>query len=570
MSTQAELHQQLIQLEQRGYKTYKVIQGRYTFVDFTLIIDRVQGDPFATPSQCRVQLSQEIAGFPHELYRTRSREIALRDYLTRQFEHLARTFSQRRGTGNSGLIGIASPGQAILERSAAFITDAFVEVRFFIGLPAFGRRIAGQEAAQMLCNQLPQLVERSLKYRNLDADALQSHIETAEDADGIRQQLTEQGLVAFVADGAVLPRCSGVDEHPLQDQVVAFQSPDALRVKVRCPNRGLVTGMGVPSGVTLIVGGGYHGKSTLLRAIELGVYNHVPTDGRELVVTDPTAVKIRAEDGRSITGVNISPFLNHLPQGRSTTQFSTQNASGSTSQAANIIEAIEANSRLLLVDEDTAATNFMIRDRRMQLLIAKNKEPITPFIDKVRQMYTEYGVSTILVIGGSGDYFDVADTVIAMDNFQPQEVTAEAREIASFYTSERRLEGGKQFGSLTPRILSSKSLNSSRSQYPLKWKVRDIDTLVFDGYDIDLSAVEQIAEAGQLRAIAAAMVYIQQRYLDKQCTLAEILDRIMADLEAKGLELLTPFPEGDLVMFRRFELVAAINRLRSLEVHQQI
>ncbi len=567
MTSQANLRQQLLQLEQRGYKAYKVIQGRYAFVDFTLIIDRVQGDPFATPSQCRVQLSQEIAGFPRELYRTRSREIALRDYLTRQFDHVARTISQRRGTGNSGLIGIASPGQAILERSAAFITDAFVEVRFVIGLPAFGRRIAGQEAAQMLCDQMPQLVERTLKYRNLDADAIQCHIETAEDADGIRQQLAEQGLVAFVADGAVLPRCSGVDERPLQDQVVAFQSPDALRVEVRCPNRGLVTGMGVPAGVTLIVGGGYHGKSTLLRAIELGVYNHVPTDGRELVVTDPTAVKIRAEDGRSITSVNISPFINHLPQGRSTTQFSTQNASGSTSQAANIVEAMEAGTRLLLVDEDTAATNFMIRDRRMQLLIAKDKEPITPFIDKVRQLYTDYGVSTVLVIGGSGDYFDVADTVIAMENFQPQEVTTRAREIASLYATERRSEGGKQFGSLTPRVLSPESLNPSRSQYPVKWKVRDVDTLVFDRHDIDLSFVEQIAEAGQLRAIATAMVYAQQRYLDGQHTLAEILDSIMADIEAKGLDLLTPFPEGDLAMFRRFELVAAINRLRSLEVH---
>lgn len=566
MMRQADLRQQLLQLDQRGYKAYKDIQGCYAFVDFTLIIDRVQGDPFATPSQCRVKLPTSIAGFPRDLYRTHSREIALRDYLTRQFDSSARAIRQRRGTGSSGLIGIASPGQAIIERSAVFITNEEVEVRFVVGLPAFGRRIAGQQAAEMLCDELPQLVERTLKYRHLDANAIQNHVEIAEDADGLRQLMSEQGLVAFVADGAVLPRRSGVDEHPLQDQVVAFQSPDALRVKLRCPNRGLVTGMGVPAGVTLIVGGGYHGKSTLLRAIELGVYNHVPADGRELVVTHPTAVKIRAEDGRSITGVDISPFINNLPQGRSTTQFSTQNASGSTSQAANIIEALEAGARLLLVDEDTAATNFMIRDCRMQLLIAKNQEPITPFIDKVRQLYTDYGVSTILVMGGSGDYFDMADTVIAMENFQAQDVTTRAREIASLYTSERRPEGGKHFGSLTPRVLSPDSLNPSRGQYLVKWKVRDIDTLVFGMDDIDLSVVAQIAETGQLRAIAAAMVYAQQQYIDGQRTLAEILDRMMADIETKGLDLLSPFPSGDLVMFRRFELVAAINRLRSLKV----
>lgn len=278
-------------------------------------------------------------------------------------------------------------------------------------------------------------------------------------------------------------------------------------------------------------------------------------------------MKIRAEDGRSVTGVDISPFINHLPQGRSTTKFSTQNASGSTSQAASIIEAMEAGTQLLLVDEDTAATNFMIRDRRMQLLIAKNSEPITPFIDKVRQLYTDYGVSTILVMGGSGDYFDVADTVIAIENFQPQDVTARAREIARQYATERHPEGGKQFGSITPRVLSPESLNPSRGQHPVKWKVRDVDTLVFGTDDIDLSAVEQIAEAGQVRAIAAAMVYAQQRYLEEGSTLAEILDSIMAEIAATGLDVLTSFPEGNLVMFRRFELVAAINRLRSLKVH---
>ncbi len=565
MIIRAELRQQLLQLDRQGYKAYKVIQGSYTFPDFTLVIDRVQGDPFATPSQCRVKLPQAIAGFPHALYRTHIREIALRDYLTRQFDQATRSIRQRRGSGSSGLIAIASPGQAILERTSAFITDAFVEVRFVVGLPAFGRRIAGEQAAVMLCDEVPQIVDSTLKYCNLDADAIQSHVETAEDADWLRQQLAEQGLVAFVADDAVLPRRSGVDERPLQDQVVTFQSPDTLRVEVYCPNRGLVTGMGIPAGVTLIVGGGYHGKSTLLRAIELGVYNHVPDDGREFVVTHPTAVKIRAEDRRSITGVNISPFINHLPQGQSTTQFSTQNASGSTSQAANIIEALEVGTKLLLVDEDTAATNFMIRDRRMQLLIAKNKEPITPFIDKVRQLYTDYGVSTILVMGGSGDYFDVADTVIAMQDFQSQEVTAKARAIASEYGTGRSQEGSKQFGAVTPRILSL-DLDSGDGQKPTKWKVRNLDTLVFGTQDIDLSAVEQIVDTGQVRAIAAAMVYAQQQYLDGQSTLAKSLASVIADIEANGLDILTRFPEGDLVMFRRFELAAAINRLRTLKM----
>jgi predicted ABC-class ATPase len=566
MTNQENLRQLLLQLDNRGYKAYKAIQGSYEFPDFTLIVDRVQGDPFASPSQVRVQLPQSVAGFPRNLYQSHSREIALRDYLTRQFDHAARDISSRRGTGNSGLIAIAHVGQSVLERTSVFVTDELVEVRFVVGLPARGRSIAGRQAAEMLCDDIPDIVDQALKYRQLDATAIEHHVETVEDADCLRQNLVGRGLVAFIPDGAILPRRTGVDDQPLSAEAVAFQSPESLRVEFTCPNRGLITGMGIPTGITLIVGGGYHGKSTLLRAIELGVYNHIPNDGRELVVTNPTAVKIRAEDGRSIASVDISPFINQLPQGRSTSQFSTTNASGSTSQAANIMEALEAGAKLLLVDEDTAATNFMIRDRRMQQLIAKEKEPITPFIDKVRQLYTDYAVSTILVMGGSGDYFDVADTVIAMENFQPQDVTEKAKAIALANRTERIPEGGKRFGEITPRIPLPESIDPSRGHREVKLKVRDVDEVVFGTEEIDLGAVEQIVERGQLRAIAEAIVYAKRQYINERYTLPEILNRVMADIESQGLDVLTNMAEGDLVLFRRFELAAALNRLRTLKV----
>ncbi len=566
MTKQENLRQLLLQLDGRGYKAYKDIKGSYNFPDFTLIIDRVQGDPFATPSQVRVQLPQSVAGFPHNLYRTLSREIALRDYLTRSFCQAAQEISYRRGTGNSGRIAITDVGQSVLERTSAFVTNELVEVRFIVGLPAHGRSIAGRQAAQMLCDDIPQVVDRSLIYRHLDAAAIEHHVATVEDADWLRQHLVEQGLVAFIPDGAILPRRSGVDDQPLSTDAVPFQSPETLRVEFTCPNRGLITGMGIPVGITLIVGGGYHGKSTLLRAIELGVYNHIPDDGRELVVTHPTAVKIRAEDGRSVQSVDISPFINQLPQGRSTSQFSTTNASGSTSQAANIMEALEAGAQLLLVDEDTAATNFMIRDHRMQQLIAKDKEPITPFIDKVRQLYTDYRVSTILVMGGSGDYFDVADTVIAMENFQPEDVTAKAKAIALANRTERTSEGGEQFGQITTRIPLPESIDPSRGQRDVKLKVRDVDEVVFGTQEIDLSAVEQIVETGQLKAIAQALVYAKQHHINGHNALPEILNRVMADIESEGLDILTTLPQGDLVLFRRFELAAALNRLRTLRL----
>jgi predicted ABC-class ATPase len=419
----------------------------------------------------------------------------------------------------------------------------------------------------MLCEDIPQIVSNSLKYANLNAAECRRHVETVEDADWLRQQLAQNGLVAFVADGSILPRRSGVDNRPLLNNAVAFQSPPSLKVEFNCPNRGLISGMGIPAGLTLIVGGGYHGKSTLLRAIELGVYNRIPGDGREFVVTDPAAVKIRAEDGRSVAGVDISPFINHLPQGRDTAQFYTENASGSTSQAANIIEALEVGRMpVLLVDEDTAATNFMIRDRRMQELIAKDKEPITPFIDKVKLLYADCGVSTILVMGGSGDYFDVADTVIAMENFQADDVTEKAKEIAINYSISRAAEGGGNFGEITQRVPIPASLDPSLGRRDVRVKVRDVDELAFGTQEIDLGAIEQIVDSGQLRAIAAAMVYAKQQYMDGKRTLSEIIDLVMADIDAQGMDILSPFPEGDFAMFRRFELAAVINRLRSLSV----
>jgi predicted ABC-class ATPase len=559
------LRSTLLNLDGRGYKAYKDIKGHYQFPEFTLIIDRVQGDPFASPSQLRVQIPQTVAQFPQQLYASPSREVALRDYLTRQFDCVAKQVSSRRGTGKSGLIAITRVGQEVLERTATLINDEMLEVRFVVGLPARGRQILGRQAAEMLCEYLPEIAN-ALKYASVNPQKIQQHVETVEDADELRQGLRAQNLVAFIADGAILPRRSGADDRPLLEEAVPFESPPALRVELSCPNRGKMSGMGIPAGVTLIVGGGYHGKSTLLRAIEVGVYNHIPEDGREFVVANPGAVKIRAEDGRSIVGVDISPFINQLPQGRSTTNFSSANASGSTSQAANIIEALEAGAKVLLIDEDTSATNFTIRDRRMQQLISKDKEPITPLIDKVRQLYQEYQVSTILVMGGSGDYFDVADTIIAMDNFQPRDVTAQAREIARKYASDRLSEGGSQFGKITPRVPIPDSIDPSRGKWAVKVKVRDVDEVAFGTEDIDLSAVEQIVDAGQLRAIAAALVYAKAQYIDQKRALPAILERVMADIERGGLDVLSEFPQGDLASFRRFELAAALNRLRTLQV----
>ncbi len=322
--------------------------------------------------------------------------------------------------------------------------------------------------------------------------------------------------------------------------------------------------MGVPRGVTLIVGGGYHGKSTLLRAIERGVYDHVPGDGRERVVTDPTAVKVRAEDGRHVAGTDISNFIGRLPGGEDTTRFETLNASGSTSQAAAIVEALELGARTLLLDEDTSATNFMIRDARMQRLIAPEHEPITPFIDRVAPLYRERGVSTIVVVGGSGDYFDVADTVVAMKQYRPENVTSEAWEVAEALPTDRRQEA-EGWTSIRPRAPLPGSVDPSRGRRPVSIRVRSVDRVDFGRQHLDLAAVEQIVEVAQTRAIAHALVLARSEAIDGARSMEGALRAVLDSLAARGIVAVHPHEIGELAEFRIFELGAVLNRLRSLE-----
>lgn len=570
MLTEQELRENLKQIDGSGYKSYKSLLGEYDFGDYALFIDRVQRDPFDSPSRLRVRVYNDNAGFPQDTHTDKSREVALRDYLTRKFDENTKLFSLgNRGSGGSGRISIDSPGQEILERSSVVITHLYVEARFTAGLPAIGRSIAAKHAEAMLFDELPKIVNLSLKFENLDEAQLYEHLHAAEDADFIRAELENLGLVAFIADKSLLPRVSGVDDRPLpEEEAVLFESPNELREDLYLPNLGMISGMGIPKGVTIITGGGFHGKSTLLKAIERGVYNHVPGDGREFVVTNPNAVKIRAEDGRRVENVNIKPFISKLPFGKETESFSTNDASGSTSQAANILEALEVGADALLIDEDTTATNFMIRDHRMQELVAKNNEPINPFIDKVRSLYREHRVSTVLVVGGSGDYFDVADRVIRMTEYAAEEVTEEAKEIAGRLVTDRVAEGGDFFGVLTDRIPIRESVNATKGKRKAKVSPKGLHSIKLGKNLIDLGAIEQIVDKSQTNAIGDAIVYAK-RYMDGVKTLREITSLVMMDIARNGLDVLKNKVTGNYAEFRRLELAAAINRLRTLSMEQK-
>jgi predicted ABC-class ATPase len=566
------LQQKLRSLDGKGYKAYKSLEGCYSFPDYELTVDHVQGDPFAAPTRISIRIEMGEAAYPEDVRSTLVRRIALEDYLGRCIEKsIKRVCKGKRGSGKSGEISIAQYGQQVLQRNAVLISKNDVEARITLGLPAAGRQIAAEQAEIMLFEELPSVINASLYYENLPADKLSHHVDSVEDQHFLRESLAKNGLVAFVANGSRLPRYSGIDDHPLELGVIAFQSPSSLETSFELPNAGTVTGMGIPKGISLIVGGGFHGKSTLLQALEYGVYNHMPGDGREKVVTDPGAVKIRAEDGRSISNVNISPFINRLPFGRDTTNFSTKNASGSTSQAANIIEALECGAQTLLIDEDTSATNFMIRDERMQALVADEKEPITPLLHRIRELHQSYGISSVIVMGGSGDYFDVADHVIMLDAYRPVDVTEQAQHLARQSTNNNN-EAMPGFETSSTRKPGAKTLDPSRNNRDVKINTWETNTLLYGEHKIDLSSVAQLVDPAQIQTIGMMIYFYSRHYFerdeaDTENNLIEGLQKVLKDGEQSGLDIFNLDKAGDLAMPRIHELAAAINRVRNGDWH---
>ena len=566
MKNYKELEKILFSMDGKSYSVYKSLKGEYRFEKYILAIDHVQSDPYAPPSKMRVIMDRKICGIPYELTDTKDKNIAVSDFLTRNFyREIQKIGNDSTGTGGSGRIFIDRCGQEILERTSVLIKRDKVEVRFEMGMPARGRRIMGKAAQKIIFEQLPEIVEKSIIYDNLNKKALNEQIILVLDQEYARKMLKEKGLITFVANGSVLPRESGVSDRPMKN-AVKFKSPEKFEITLKLPSGKEVSGMGIPKGITLIVGGGYHGKSTLLAALERGVYNHIAQDGREFIISESDAVKIPAEDGRNVEKVNISGFINNLPQNKDTRAFSTENASGSTSQAANVAEALEYGTSLLLIDEDTSATNFMIRDGRMQKLVAKEKEPITPFIDRVKELYDNFGVSTILIVGGSGDYFDVANHVIMMDEYVPKDVTEKAKEIAKLDENKREFSSNDKFQGVTQRIPLKKSFSQSGKLD--KTKAKGKYNILYGKELIDISGLEQLVDDSQTNCIAVMIDYFKNKVLDEKLTLLQAADRIYEKIEKEGLDSISSYTghPGNLALPRKQEFCGAVNRYRKLKI----
>ena len=566
-SRQSNLASTLHSLDGRSYGNLKQIRGRYSFGPVTLFIDRIQADPFASPSKVRVRVDRADAKLPPELTTDRADRLAAADYLLRAGNMILADLKQR------ALI-LGQPGQEILERTNILIDDAGFEARLLVNLPARGRRILGHQAADILTRDLPRLAEALFLFDRWPASGspsahdLEAHVQLHRDQLELRDHLGEVGLVGFIGNGAVLPRVSGDSDRPMDvETAVSFTSPPELEHTVDLSSGRSLTGMGIPRGVTVIVGGGYHGKSTILRALERGVYPHIAGDGREWVISDPSATSIRAEDGRAVTGDDISAFINNLPSGTDTRSFSTTNASGSTSQAANLVEAIEAGAQTLLIDEDTSATNFMIRDERMRNLIPAEREPITPFVDRVRSLLTRQGVSTVLVAGGSSAFFEVADHVIALDAYVPREVTEEAHRLVGVTAHGLATDSdASDPGFVTsPRVPTARALRPSSKTKSARAK--GSDRIQFGRSFIDLIAVAQLVDAQQTSGVAESLEHLAEIF-DGRTSLTTALTELASMLDAQGIDAVTGHRDhpGHLTRPRAQEIAAALNRYRELRL----
>ncbi|MEM7251368.1 MAG: ABC-ATPase domain-containing protein [Pseudomonadota bacterium] len=546
----------LRKLDGQGYGAYRQVAGTYESASLRVDIRRVQPDPFAPPSVVRIRIARNRTPLDTAILDdapSRAVIIALEDTLAHALVAECAACSEREGVG---AIRLACNGQTVLERDSVILFDDVVEIRARVPLPGPRRRIDGHAAAILFERVLCQAVNAVLvSAERLDVEKARRAIALAREQEHLRGWLRGENLVAFIADGSQLARRSGRDDRPLAAVASATPSHAPSAFARTAPStlgdarRGLV----VKPGVTVIIGGGYHGKSTLLSALARGVYNHREGDGREGVVTEPTAMLIRAEDGRAVFDCDISTFLADLPGGVDTKRFRSLNASGSTSQAANVVEAIAAGCRTLLIDEDTSATNFLVRDPIMEALVPS--EPITPFVRRVRALYEQHRISTVIVTGASSQFLAVADHVVLMDAFRAVDATEPARHRVNFNAISVPVDLGRTRAELGDHGVRARRRLSVRVDGCNEVALTDRE----GGMQADMRRVPQVIEADQLRAIGemfrCAAASDDFSTLTPQ-DLDDALAARLASLEA----------DGTLARPRRQELLAAFFRMqRSIE-----
>ncbi|MEA2067995.1 MAG: ABC-ATPase domain-containing protein [Verrucomicrobiota bacterium] len=574
MKDKKEFYNLLTELDGQPFSEYQQVVGDFDFTRYVIKCAAIdfESEEADTPT-FSIRVPQTIAEIPEYLFDSPVRRTAMEDLLLRS---LATNIDKIANYDHNGIarrhIGMSTPNQKILPRNALLLTKEYIEVRVQISLPVQpmvidGERllsIDGEMAQQIFFEDLPEVVSNSLLYCNIDAADADAHVNNMEDADRLRQYLSASGQVAFVAEGALVTRISGSD-FPDYERLSPVEVDSALIEEVEVPHSGAVRGIGIPNGLTLVLGESNSGRVDLMDAIAQGIYNHVPGDGREHVVTVADAVNIRSEMGRSIQKVDISAFAKELPDGGDPASYSVQSAGSFTSQAASTVEALEAGARVLLFDEHSSSSTFLSSDTRVSSLLGASSR--NTLAARARQMVDELGIS--LVVAGSSliaEFIPIADKVLKVENFCVSDITEEAKalEIVASTVADSSVNLSSMLS--RSRWVMPSSIDPSIGREDLVIQTDDQDYLQFGRALIDLDAIRQIADADQARTIGFVLYYAKLRYMDEGYPLREILDLVDRDLSNEGLNALSRDLRGDLARPRRYEVAAALNRLPAFRV----
>ena len=553
-------------IDGKDVSEYGRLVGDFDFSRFVLKVTQIPAESAQKPVLFIVRVPQIIAGFPPHLFDIPVRRTALEDLLTRKVSEQIELASQYDQQGISRRhLSIAVPGQKILPRTSLLVTDEYVEARMYIQLPHRDNRIDGQRVKDIFFDQLAQVVTGSLIYCNLSQQEVEEFVNGMEDADQIRQVLPTRGWVGFAAEGSLLARYGNTD-YPDYDKLDTLRVADDIAIEVEVPNAGEVKGVGIPAGITLILGDDYSGRVELMRALAAGIYNHVPGDGRERVISVPDIVHVAAETGRSVQKVNVSAFVRKLQNGEAT-EYSVDEADPCSAQATATLEAIEIGARALLFDESDSAASFLTRDSRLDALLPQRSTHVVPLAARARQLADELGIS--IVVAGSAavaEFISVADTVLRIENHTIYDVTNEAKTLDAGQLTVSDDAADAEVVLEQNRWVVPSSIEPSKGTRDQFIEAESLDLLRFGNSVVGLQDVTQLADRHQTSTIGLILYYAKLRYMDEGRPMREIMDLIDRDLGTEGLECLSRDLRGDLARPRRYEIAAALNRLPSLRI----
>ena len=568
MKDRKEFYNILSEIDGKPFAEYERLLGDFDFARYVIKCMKIDAAHDAENPVFNIRIPQSIAELPGHLYDSPVRRTALEDYLTRNFCAVAGRIARfnESGWARRNII-IAEPGQKILPRTSVVVTKEYIDVRVRIALPykvyVSGERLVDAEMARrVFFEDMPETVSSSIFCCNLNLAEVEDFVNGMEDADRIRQTLSTLGLVSFVGEGSLLAREQDTD-LPDYDQIAPFEVSEAAQTSIDVPNAGKVIGLGIPAGLTVVLGDAANGRKDFMSAIAAGVFNHIPGDGRETVITVSDAVQVATERGRSVQEVNITPFLSESESGNPAS-YSTRAADSFISQAAATIEALEVGARVLIVDENTSSSAFLTTDARVAGLLGAT--PRASLAQRARQMVDELGIS--IVIGGENlvaEYIPVADTVLKVEDFQVTNITEEAKALNLAVPPEAPAVNLSPMLGRSRWIMPS-SIDAAVGSKDVVIEAIDLNAIRFGRSIIELDSVSQIADESQTLTLGLLLYYAKLRYMQEGYPLREMLDMIDRDLSSEGLGTISRELRGDLARPRRYELAAALNRLPTFRV----